>query len=336
MLARQAEVLRALGQPFVAALLDAGQRQLHRAPRTAALIRNWPGDAAAAGLAMRFNGALHALARADGGTALAALLRHEHDDVDAAVGAVIAGHDDFIVGWMRDPPQTNEVARAGAIMAALMVVATTFDLPFTLIELGSSAGLNLNLARYRYDLGGRRMGPDASPVLVAPVWQGPPPPAGAVRIAGARGVDLRPLDVTDAAACARLSAFAWTDDPDRAGRLTQAIALAQAHPPAIDRGDLTRWLPRQLAMPQPPGLCRVVFHSMVLQYLGAGQRAAIVAAIHRAGTRADPTRPLAWIGFEWTECRREVRLMLTCWPDGTTHHLATCHPYGQWIKWLHP
>ncbi|WP_244647034.1 DUF2332 family protein, partial [Sphingomonas sp. CFBP 8760] len=63
---------------------------------------------------------------------------------------------------------------------------------------------------------------------------------------------------------------------------------------------------------------------------------AIVAAIHRAGTRADPSRPLAWIGFEWTECRREVRLMLTCWPDGTTHHLATCHPYGQWIKWLHP
>lgn len=335
MLARQGVVLRSLNQPFVAALLEAGQRQLHQAPHTAALIRDWPGDAAAAGLAMRFNGALQALARQGDAIRLSALLRHDHDDFDGAVGAAMADRDDFIAAWMRDPPQTNEVARAGAIMAALMVVGALFDMPFALLELGSSAGLNLNLGHYRYDLGGHRIGPAASPVVVAPTWQGAPPPAGAVRIAAARGVDLRPLDVADAAAVERLSSFAWTDDPVRAGLLAKAIALAQANPPAIDRDDLARWLPRQLAMAQPAGLCRVVFHSMVLQYLTPAHRAAITGHIHAAGSRADRMRPLAWIGFEWTECRSEVRLMLTCWPDGTSRHLATCHPYGEWIRWHH-
>jgi hypothetical protein len=334
-LARQAVVLRLLGQPFVAALLDAGQRQLHRAPRTEALICGWRGDAAAAGLAMRFNGALHALARADGTTRLSALLRHEHEDFDDAVGAAVAAQDAFIANWMRHPPQTNEVARAGAIMAALIVVAAQVDMPFTLLELGSSAGLNLNLGRYRYDLGGRCIGPDRSPVVVAPVWRGPPPPAATVRIDAARGVDLRPLDMADAAARERLSSFTWTDDPVRAGLLTQAIALAQAHPPVIDADDLTRWLPRQLETPQPVDTCRVIFHSMVLQYLAPQQRHAIVGQIGQAGLRADGKRPLAWIGFEWTECRSEVRLMLTCWPDGISRHLATCHPYGEWIEWHH-
>jgi hypothetical protein len=334
-LARQATILRSLGQPFVAALLEAGQRQLHRAPRTAALIRHWPGDTAAAGLAMRFNGALHALARREGSTRLATLLRHDHDDFDDAVGAAMAGGDAFIASWMRHPPQTNEVARAGAIMAALMVVAESIDMPFALLELGSSAGLNLNLAHYRYDLGGQQVGPVEAPVAIAPAWRGAPPPGGMVRITSAKGVDLRPLDVADAAARERLSSFAWTDDPVRAGLLTKAITLAQAHPPAIDRADLTRWLPRQLAMPQPEGQCRVVFHSMVLQYLDPRQRAAIVDDIRRAGERADHRRPLAWIGLEWTECRSEVRLMLTCWPDGITRHLATCHPYGEWIDWRH-
>lgn len=332
-LARQAIVLRSLDQPFVAALLEAGQRQLHRAPRTAALIRDWPGDAAAAGLAMRYNGALHALARADEEGRLAMLLRHDHADFDGAIGAVMAEQDEFIAAWMRDPPQTNEVARAGAIVAALMVAASMVDMPFTLLELGSSAGLNLNLAHYRYNLGGQEAGPAGSPVRVAPAWRGTPAPVGEVRIAAARGVDLRPLDVSDAAARERLSSFAWTDDPVRAALLTQAIALAQAHPPVIDRDDLTRWLPRQLAEPQPAGLCRVVFHSMVLQYLCPQQRGAIIEHIHRAGARADRDRPLAWISFEWTECRREVHLLLTCWPDGVRRHLATCHPYGEWIQW---
>ena len=56
-------IARALGSPFVASVLEAGERHLRRAPRTAALIETWPGDPSAAALAMRFTAAIHARAR---------------------------------------------------------------------------------------------------------------------------------------------------------------------------------------------------------------------------------------------------------------------------------
>ncbi len=72
---------------------------------------------------------------------------------------------------------------------------------------------------------------------------------------------------------------------------------------------------------------------MVLQYLSPADRHRITAAIKAAGALADDARPLASIGFEWTECRSEARRTLNSWPDGTARHLATCHPYGEWIHW---
>ena len=50
-LAQQAAIVRRLGSPLVAAILEAGQRQLHRAPDIATMIADWPGDAADAALA---------------------------------------------------------------------------------------------------------------------------------------------------------------------------------------------------------------------------------------------------------------------------------------------
>jgi hypothetical protein len=330
---RQAKVVRGLGSPLAAAVLEAGERQLDRAPLTAALVRSWPGDRAEAALAMRFNAAIHAVARRDPATALGALLRRRHDDFDGTIGAVMAAEDAFIAAWMRDPPQTNEVGRAASIVAALMVARQAFGLPFELFELGSSAGLNLNLARYAYDLAGVRTGEPGSHVTIRPRWRGPPPPNAPIEVVGARGVDLNPLDAANAATRERLLAYVFADQPDRARRLEAALTIAQQFPPRIDRADATAWLRDQLATPQPARVCRAVFHSMVLQYLSVADRKRVVAAIEEAGRAASAQRPLAWIRFEWTASRSEVRLLLTCWPDGRTKCLAICHPYGSGIDW---
>lgn len=332
-LARQAEVARAIGSPFVADVLAASARLLAHAPRTAAMLAQWRGDPAAAAVAMRFNAALHALARRDTPAVLGALYRGEHRDVAAAVRAALAEHDTFIADWMRDPPQTNEVGRAASILAALMVVRRRFDLPVELLELGSSAGLNLNLDRYAYDLGGVRAGDPASPVRIAPEWRGAPAPEEPVAVAAARGVDLSPLDARDPATCDRLMAYVFADQPARSARLGHALEIARRHAPCVERADAATWLIEQLARPQPVGRCRAVFHSMVLQYVDAAARRRIVRSIAAAGGRADESRPLAWISFEWTRLRTAVELRLTCWPGGETRVLATCHPYGAWIDW---
>jgi hypothetical protein len=330
---RQAEVARNLGSPFVGAVLEAGQRQLHRAPRTAEIIAGWRRDPSAAALAMRFNAALHALARRGAPPVLQALYRREHEDFEGAVGEALAGADDFIAEWMHHTPQTNEVGRAAAIGAALMEVGQRFGLPFELFEIGSSCGLNLNLHRYDYDLAGTFPGIPGSPVKIAPEWRGEPPRVAPLEVLRARGVDLNPLDPNDATTCERLLSFVWADQPHRAARLEEALAMARQHPPALERGNAIPWIAARLAEPQEAGVCRAVFHSMFIQYLDVQDRRAIIESIHAAGDRATLDRPLAWISLEWTLTRSEVQLSLTCWPSGETRLLATCHPYGEWIDW---
>ena len=331
--ARQAALARAMGSPFVAEVLEAGLRQIGRAPRTAAMIDRWPGDRLADAVALRFNGALHALARRGATPALAALYRDLDGDFDGVIGAVLAQEDGFIAEWMKGAPQTNEVGRSAAIWAALTVAAKELGLPFELIELGSSAGLNLNLARYGYDLGGVRGGDGESPVQLRPEWRGPAPVPAAVRIAGARGVDIDPLDIRTAEARERLMAFVWADQRPRMERLAAAIAIAEAHPPRIDRADAADWIEARLAEPQPAGTARIVFHSIVLQYLPPERRARVRDTIIAAGRRATVVRPFGWIAFEWEAARDCAGLTLTLWPGGDARRLADCHAHAAWIAW---
>jgi hypothetical protein len=330
---RQADVCRALGSDFVASVLEAAHRQLHHAPMTEAVIASWPGDRAAAAIAMRLNGALHAIARRGAIPDMSALYNGEHDAFDRAIGSALQECDGSIIEWLRDPTQTNEVGRSAALMAALMVAADRFGLPFELNELGTSCGLNLNLGRYSFDLGGTAVGDAGSVLHIAPQWRGHQPQAAPVSIQSASGVDRHPLDAHNPDSCERLLAFIWADQHNRTRRLERALEIAREHPPRIDQGEATDWIAAKLAAPQTPGVCRVVFHSMFRQYLPAPEQAKLCDLIAEAGARATLRQPLAWVSLEWTPNRKEVQLALTCWPGGQSQLLATCHPYGDWIAW---
>jgi len=330
---RQAAMAREMGSPFVADVLEAGLRQIQRAPHTAAMIDRWTGGRQGDAVALRFNGALHALARRGATPGLAALYRDLDGDFDAVLGEVLEQEDRFIAEWMKGAPQTNEVGRSAAIWAALMVAARDIALPFELIELGSSAGLNLNLAHYGYDLGGLTSGDPASLVQLRPEWRGPMPEPADVRIVSARGVDIDPLDIRKADARERLMAFVWADNGERMDRLAAAIRIAEMHPPRIDRADAAEWIEARLAEPQAAGVTRAVFHSIVLQYLPPDGRERVHGAIEDAGRHATAERPLAHIAFEWDTARNCAGLTLTLWPGGSVRRLADCQAHGAWIAW---
>ena len=337
-LLRQSDITRSLGSVFVSEVLAAAWRQLDRAPRLAALIGQWPGDPAAAAMAMRLNAGLHALARRHVSDDLDDLYAGRHTDFDRAIGTALEAGEATILEWMDHPTQTNEVGRSAAFMAALMTLAGDAAMPFELLEFGASAGLNLMLDRYAHDLGGVSAGTPGSPVKVAPEWRGATVGLAPVAIDSVRGVDLRPLRLEDPFTRERLLSYIWADHPDRAERLCHAIAINRACPPAIDRDSAAPWLARQLAQPQRAGVCRVVMHSMVLQYLPEAERRAALTTIMTAGARATPERPLAWISLEWNSTRSEVQLRLTHWTGnehetGTSRVLAICHAYGSWIDW---
>lgn len=330
---RQAHRCRAMGSPFIASVLEAVERQLAHAPTTAAMVRGWEGDPAAAAIAMRFNGALNALARRGAPASLASLYNGEHGDFDGAIAEALSLEDAFIARWLEHPPQTNEVARAGAIVAALLIARARWNMPFELLDLGSSAGLNLNLARYFYRLGAISVGDPTSAVRIEPRWRGPSPPIAPLEIVSAQGVDLQPLDVSNPEHRERLLSFAWADQEDRRERLDAALQIAAIHPPHVDQGDAATWLAQRLETSQPDGRGRAIIHTMFLQYLDDEERHLIDETIAAAGARASNQAPLLRISLEWTPDRSRVELRLTQWPSGQTSVLAICHPYGDWLDW---
>jgi len=257
--------------------------------------------------------------------------------LEAALAQALDVHAADLLGWLAHPTQTNEVARVAGLVAALLELGRANALPCEVFELGASAGLNLNFPHYAVRLGAARACAPESPVTLAPQWRGGAAPTGRVAITAARGVDLHPLDPGLEADRERLAAYLWPGEAARAARLAAAIAMAHTRPPQVDTGLASAWLLHRFAEPQCPGVRRVVFHSMVLQYASAAERAAIDHAFALAGARAEPDRPLARVSIEWRADRAAVELRIAQWDGrgnrGESRLAALCHPYCEWIDW---
>lgn len=320
-----------MGAPLTGRVAGALAEALDDTTATGRRTLAWSGHAIEDALPLRLVGGLRALALSGDAPDLAALFEGRGDPVPV-VAAALRDHDEALLAWLDGPPQTNEPGRSAALMLGLMRAARRFGHPLDILEIGSSAGLNLLIGRYAMDLGGTRIGPPKSPVLLAPDWRGPSPEPADVEVASTRGVDVAPLDLTDPADADRLRAYVWADHPDRYTRLDAAIAMFAADPPLLERGDAAEWVEARLAEPQPAGRTRVLMHSVVWQYLGPERQRRIAAALDAAGARATDDRPLAWVRLEPDRDLARHFVHATFWPGGETHLLAVSHPHGRWVE----
>ena len=330
----QADFCRAAGSPLTGDILLALAQTLDHTTRTGAAILNWQGDPMKDALKLRIAGGLNALVRSGVDPELSALYAARQGDFAGILRRVLATHDNVLFGWLGSPPQTNEVARAAALYPGMMMVADHFGPNVELVELGASAGLNLNLDRFRYDLGGVKSGAAESPLFLKPSWVGALPPDASLNVIDRGGVDQNPLNVARPEIAEQLLAYVWPDQAERVARIEAAIALARTYPPRLERADAAEWIEQRLAQPQTKGVSRIVFHSIVLVYLPPEGRKRVEAALFDAGERATLDRPLAWLSMEFHAKVRTAELRLTLWPGGETQLLARVHPHGAHIEWL--
>lgn len=133
-------------------------------------MAEWQGAPLADALPLRAAGGLHALHLADAAPELAPIYANAEDINDAAIVAgVVARHEEALLPWLDGPPQTNEAGRSSNFIAAMLWLAER-GLParFDCLEIGSSAGINLMLDRYHYDLGGVQVGPQPGAIAFTP------------------------------------------------------------------------------------------------------------------------------------------------------------------------
>ncbi len=315
----------------IAALLDKPTTDFARR------IAGWQGAPLADALPLRAAGGIHAL-HLSGTTPDLAPIYADADGINdaAIVGAVVNRHEAELLPWLDGPPQTNEAGRSANFIAAMLwLVEEGLPPLFDCIEIGSSAGINLMLDRYHYDLGGVQVGPHPGVMAFTPEWRGNHPPQHGIGFTGLKGCDVAPVDLTDPAQALRLKAYIWPEHHIRFARMEAAIGAAHQEAPTLVRANAADFVEAELARPQAAGTTRVLMHSIVWQYVPADQQARVTAAMEAAGARASVDRPLAWIALEANRTVHHHELVVRHWPGGDAPRtLAHSHAHGAWVEWL--
>ena len=334
----QARHSESAGAPCTARVIRAELAILETDTATGRRMANWQGLSLADAMPLRIAGGLHWLYLSGEDRRLEPVyggLLTDQGAIDAIVADMAVKFDARLMPWLDGPPQTNEAGRSASVMAGLLWLSGRLGPRFELNEIGASAGVNTMMGRYFYDLGGTTAGPSLSRMRIAPEWRGDPPPANPVEIVAARGCDRAPVDLTDPDQALKLKAYVWAEAAERMARIDTAIAMAQRAAPELERMDAVDAVRDMLARPQEAGVTRVLFHTIVWQYLPEASQDAITARTEDAGHAATAERPLAWVSLETNRATFAHELRVRYWPGGDQAvHLANAHPHGAWVEWL--
>lgn len=236
--------------------------------------------------------------------------------------------------------QTNEVRRCALFLPALQTALQRGQLkePFAFIEIGSSAGLNLNMMHYTYEF----VYPDGRTVSIGESSGGAlrmqchvrdnsdlPLPSKLPRPTHRIGIDLLPLDVRDADCVRWLSSLIWPEHRERRERLTAAVEVARQHPVQHLAGDAVEKLREAFSL-VPASSTIVVLHSFVLNQFPA----ALLQALTALMKELSHTRSFVEIGCELSSTEVAPLLILTHWQRGESSStpIAECSAHGRWIQ----
>ncbi len=252
--------------------------------------------------------------------------------------------------------QTNEVGRCTALLPGLCHIASHYadDRPLSLLDLGTSAGLNLLFDDYRYtyreqdgDSVRTAGAPDARVSLecTARSGLGLLPDLSTPPMAARVGLDLSPVDPRTDDEARWLLACQWPDNPARFANLRAALDNVRAtpDPPRLEQGDMVHDLERVVGTIGDDGPL-VVFHSWVAAYLGEEEQRALVESV-RTIARARPVHYLyAESAFETAGLPTPPPPRPRAGPDMATAlvhiapgseavRIADMHPHGYWLRW---
>lgn len=230
---------------------------------------------------------------------------------------------------------TNEVGRSALLHAGFRAVATESGEPLNLIEIGPSAGLNLIWDRYgvRYRRGDEAFysEPRDLPLMIDCELKGNalPPLGTAPNIASRVGLELNPVDLSQADERDWLKALVWPDQVERFARLEKALEIYAREKPEIRAGNALDLLPEAIAgIREDQPVC--IYHTMVIYQFSEEAREALDNLLLTASLR----RPVWRLGFEGS-LKGENALALGRYRDGQreVRSLAICHPHGTWMEW---
>lgn len=230
---------------------------------------------------------------------------------------------------------TNEIGRSALLHPGFRVIAAAVKAPLSLIEIGPSAGLNMIWDTYgvRYLKNGAVAAAvnASAPLVIETELKGDrlPPTGPPPNIGGRVGLELNPVDLTNADDRDWLRALIWPDQGARLKRMDSAIGLFMRHKPVIKSGDALALLPDALAA-VPRGQVACVYHTIAIYQFSREMKQGLEDMLAVAGLR----RPVWRLSFEYDG--QLYILSSIRYEDGVRQEtrLASCHPHGTWLEWL--
>ena len=233
--------------------------------------------------------------------------------------------------------QTNVLTRCNYLLPAFSSILSLTNGPATIIDIGASAGLNLNFDCYEYYYNGeKRFG--NSPVKLHCQTKGEKIPAikpfnNPIRKIG---IDQHPIDLTNADDLTWLQALIWPDQTERFSMLKEALQI-----PELSQIELTRSSTiadfKNLIEAVDPGDTLIVYATHVL-YQFTDE---LLHAFYNLLDAIGQTRDFYFLSAEATDAVRlkwgiaNTAVVLTTYKNKYKQEelIAETNGHGNWLKW---
>ncbi|MBN9654281.1 DUF2332 domain-containing protein [Halobacillus sp. GSS1] len=187
--------------------------------------------------------------------------------------------------------QTNEVRRCAYLYPVFCSIHQQTEKPLSLIEIGTSAGLQLLWDQYSYSYGddGSYGKPDSFVHLTSKVRKGELPLHVLKQIPPVKeriGIDLHVSDLTKEEDVHWLKALIWPEHEERRKNFETAVQQLRLHPPVLKEGDGVTMLPEIAdGIPEDTTLC--IFHTHVANQMPESVKDDFLRQVATIGKKRD-------------------------------------------------
>ena len=228
--------------------------------------------------------------------------------------------------------QTNEIRRCTYLYPSFCYIYNKVQKPLSLIEIGTSAGLQLLWDKYSYSYDGTHgtYGDPGSGVhLTAELRHGHRPPLSdnIPPVASKMGIDLHVIDLADADDRLWMNALIWTEHWARPALSAQAARLLKVHPVTLIEGDGVSLLPDLVAqVPTDSIVC--VFHTHVANQMSDALKSTLMEHVKTISATRD-------VFHLYNNVSDSGKLHLDYFLNGAKFNviLAEIDGHGRWLDW---
>ncbi|WP_132306838.1 DUF2332 domain-containing protein [Paenibacillus sp. BK033] len=225
--------------------------------------------------------------------------------------------------------QTNEVRRCAYLYPAFCYIYQLTGKPLSLVEIGTSAGLQLLWDKYKYSYTSQTVeygNEHAALKIISELGGNPFLYAQSPPVADRVGIDLHINDLKDPDHYLWLKALIWPEHKERRAYFEAAAACLEHYPVHLIEGDGVELLPDIIpTLANDSTLC--IFHTHVANQFPAATKTKLIQFIQVLGQQRDV--------FHLYNNMWDMDLHLDFYGNGEEKKLtlAETDGHGRWFKW---